>query len=221
MDKKTKSGYVAGVLFLLVFFAFLASIINVGLNKLDLLSSVLTITFGILGFGSLWKPKTIGAVAMALIDMFTKNTEKSSSDSHNKQIQSKSSGGVQVVATHGAKVNVNVPSEKRGNEQNLEEEILRNETISVRPSLGFAYELELKRGDSVKGKITSNSPVDIYFLDIDNFEKWDKDKRFNPEHSSESVLDTQIDFGVPKRGKWFLIIENNGRKLATVEVLLY
>ncbi len=225
MDKETKSGYIAGILFLLVFFAFLSSIINIGLDKLDLLYSILTATFGILGFGSLWKPKTIGAVATALIEMFTKDAEKSSSHSHNKQVQRKSSG-VQVMTGDQSNVNVIVHSGKKGQTENPKEEgqkeFLRKETIEMNPSDSFYYEFEFPKKDHLRGEISSTSRIDIHFLDEPNFDKWSRGRRyFEPEESNEGVLETNIDYEVPKRGTWYVIIENNGRKTATVKVLLY
>lgn len=102
-----------------------------------------------------------------------------------------------------------------------EKEILREETIRVSPQDAYYYLFELKRGEILKGEISSNSHIDIYFVNSTNFRKWDKDRRFDSECSNESVLKTKIDYEVPKRGKWYLLMENNGRKTAIVKVLLY
>ncbi len=102
-----------------------------------------------------------------------------------------------------------------------EKEILREETIRVSPQDAYYYLFELKRGEILKGEISSNSHIDIYFVNSTNFRKWDKDRRFEPECSNESVLKTKIDYEVPKRGKWYLLMENNGRKTAIVQILLY
>lgn len=99
---------------------------------------------------------------------------------------------------------------------------LRNETIHVSPAdNGYYYMFELTRGDYLKGEIISTNPIDIYFVDSINFKKWDKNRSFDIENCNESVLKTKISYYVPKKGTWYLIIENNGRKSATVKVHLF
>lgn len=180
----------------------------------------LTAFFGFLGVGSLWKPDSVGAVVSQFIENFA--TSEKESDSHNKQIQKKSSGGVQVMA-HGSNVNISVPSEKKERKQYPEEEkeILRKETIVVRPSKGYSYDFDFVEGDYLKGEISSTSCIDIYFVDDVNFDKWDRDKSFEVEDSNEDVLESNINYFVPADGAWHLIIENNGRKSARVKVRLY
>jgi len=102
-----------------------------------------------------------------------------------------------------------------------EKEILREETIRVSPHNAAYYVFELKRGETLKGEISSDTHIDIYFVNNINFKKWDKDKTFEFEYCNESVLETKIDYEVPKRGTWYLVIENNGRKSTKVKVCLY
>jgi len=102
-----------------------------------------------------------------------------------------------------------------------EKEILVEETIRVGPHDAYSYDIELKRGDILKGEISSDSHIDIYFVNNTNFMKWERGKTFECEYSSESVLKTKIDYEVPRRGIWYVLIENNGRKSAKVKVCLY
>ena len=128
------------------------------------------------------------------------------------------------MATHGAKVNINVPSAKKKKPQNTsdeEKDFLRKETIVVSPSDSYYYEFEFTRGEELEGKISSTSPIDTYFVDDSNFDKWNRGKSFEMEDSNEAVLDTMIYYLVPSRGTWYVIIENNGRKTAKVNVKLY
>lgn len=97
----------------------------------------------------------------------------------------------------------------------------RKETIFVTPDNGYSYEFELMKGNHLKGEISSDGPIDIYFVDDENFDKWDKNRRFDSEDCNEGVLETNIDYEVPREGTWYLIIENNGRKSVRVKVLLY
>ena len=123
---------------------------------------------------------------------------------------------------HGEKVNINVLGKEENTQNHLEEiEILRKETIIARPNKGYYYEFELAKGDHLKGEISSTDCVNIYFVDEFNFDKWNREKSFEFEGAHEDVLETIIDFLTPKKGQWYLIIENNGRKRAEVKVRLY
>jgi len=102
-----------------------------------------------------------------------------------------------------------------------EKETLREETIRVSPHNAAYYVFKLKRGETLKGEISSDTHIDIYFVNNINFKKWDKDKTFDSEYCNESVLETKIDYEVPKRGTWYVLIENNGRKSAKVKACLY
>ena len=102
-----------------------------------------------------------------------------------------------------------------------EKEILREDTIRVSPTEKFSYEFELTRGDNLKGEISSSSHINIYFVNNTNFKKWDKDRTFTYEYCNESVFETKVDYVVPRKGTWYLLIENKGRKSAKVKVLFY
>lgn len=117
---------------------------------------------------------------------------------------------------------------KEGGEQEPEakteeKEILRDETIRISPQdASYYYVFELKKGEILKGEISSDNHIDIYFVDNTNFKKWDKGRVFfDCEYSNESVLKTKIDYLVPRRGTWYVLIENNGKKTAIVKVYLY
>lgn len=118
-------------------------------------------------------------------------------------------------------VNVKPKEQSEQEVKPKERDILREETIRVSPKDALYYEFELKRGENLKGEISSDSHIDIYFVDNTNFKKWDKDRTFDFEYCNESVLETKIDYEVPKRGTWYLLMENNGRKTAIVKTLLY
>lgn len=97
----------------------------------------------------------------------------------------------------------------------------REETIVTRPNNGYYYDLELTKNDNLEGEIVSTEPVDIYFVDDINFDKWFRGKTFDYEDCNEAVLEAKIDYPVPRKGTWHLLIENNGRKSAKVKVHLY
>ncbi|MGA2308665.1 MAG: hypothetical protein ABSG57_03835 [Candidatus Bathyarchaeia archaeon] len=94
-------------------------------------------------------------------------------------------------------------------------------TILVSPKGGYSYEFEyLAKGDHIKGEIVSTERIDIYFVDNINFDKWNRDVGFDFRDCNEDVLETKIDYSVSKKGTWYVLIENNGRKVAKVKVHL-
>jgi hypothetical protein len=182
------------------------------------------------GFGSLWKPVTIGANLSRFLKNLTESSE--GSDSHDKQIQKKSNGSVQVMTGDQSSVSITVHSRKKRNVENLptetenhrekKKEILHKETIVASPSDGYYYEFDLTRGEHVKGEVTSTNPIDVFFTDESGYEKWSKGRKyFDVESSNDSVLQANIDYVATKKGKWYVIVENNQRKSATVKVELY
>jgi hypothetical protein len=99
-----------------------------------------------------------------------------------------------------------------------EKEILLKETIVIKPTKGCYYDFKLSKEEHLKMEISSNNPIDIYFVDDANFDKWDKGKQFEYKDGTEGILETTIDYIVTRTGIWYLLIENKGRKSATVSV---
>lgn len=235
MDKKRQQVYFVGIVCLLCFI--LLSIIagnftiNGGWNISSVTSWVFASVFGVFGIGSLLKPDSFGVIVLRLMEALAES-QREGSDSHDTQVQKKSSGSVQVMAHDQSNVSITVHSGKKKGAQNLPEEsenlqdekreTLRKERIVVDASDGYSYEFGLVKGDHLRGEITSTSPIDVFFVDEFNFDKWNRGRRyFEPEDSNNSVLETNIDYIAPKKGKWYVIIENNGRKPTTVKVQLY
>ena len=80
---------------------------------------------------------------------------------------------------------------------------------------------ELERGQFLQGEISSDSLLDIYFMNLTNFRKWEKDRTFSYEWGTEQVCKTTINCEVPRKGTWFLTIDNIKIKNAKVEVELF
>ena len=128
------------------------------------------------------------------------------------------------IPTLITQVNIEPKEEEREQEQEVkteEKEVMREETIRISPDHVHYYVFELERDDTLKGEISSDSHIDIYFVNSTNFKKWDKGRTFDSEYSTESVLETKIDYEVPRKGTWYMLMENNGRKTAIVKVFLY
>ena len=124
-----------------------------------------------------------------------------------------------------SEVSVKAKEKERKQEQEVRTEekvILQEETISIPPEAGSYYDFQLKRGKHLKGEISSDVPIDIYFVDNTNFRKWQKEIDFNYVYCNEWVLETKIDYVVPKKGTWYLLLDNNDeRKPALVKMGLY
>jgi len=221
MDEKRKEGYIAGVICLLIFAVFLSFSWGSAWNQSSQLMWIFTLFFGGLGAGSIWKPEVIGEVASQILKNIAKNTEESSSSvTDKKQIQNNSPGAVQTMAHNVGTMNIYSGKDEKNND--LKDKICQeNETIHISPKDSCFYPIKLKKGDYLKGEISSDVPLDIYLLDVENYARWEKDKSFNEEYSTGSILTTKINHQVPKRGTWYLVLENNGRKAATTKVIIY
>jgi len=112
MEVVRKNGYIAGIMSLVASSLFLIFTINFGWNLTGQALGVLTIFFGLLGIGSLWKPNSIGQIASQILENISKNMQESAkSDSHNKQTQ-KNSSGIQAMATQGGRITQNIGIQK-------------------------------------------------------------------------------------------------------------
>jgi len=95
------------------------------------------------------------------------------------------------------------------------------ETIAIgRREFAF-YDFKLIRGDKVEGKIVSDEPVDTWFLDEENFDRFCSDKSFEVEDETQGIYEAKIKFKARKKGLWFVVIENSQRDSAKVKVNLY
>ena len=224
MDEKRKQGYISAVICSLISVILLTFSLKNEFNLSGQMLWILTFFFGVLGLGSFWKPNTIGEIASEILKNMSKNGVETNSDSHNKQVQIQSPHGVQAMASQGGNVTINVDSGKKEQEEysmEIEKEIIYKDTIVVEKN-GVYYDHKFIRGEHLVGEISSNSAIDIYFVDEVNFDKWNRDKSFKYEECRENVLDTYFDFLIPKKGMWYVLIENSDDDtIVTVKVLLY
>lgn len=98
---------------------------------------------------------------------------------------------------------------------------IADETILLRKDEFLYYDFKLKKGDNLKGEISSESPIDIFILDEKNFEKVFKGKSFEDKYGSEDVLQTKIDYVESSKGTRFFVMINRGKTHTRVTVNLY
>lgn len=83
------------------------------------------------------------------------------------------------------------------------------------------YPFELLRGDIVKGEIASDVPINVWFLDEENFDRLERRKSFEETDGTEAVYETKPVFKAPRKGTWLIVIENKNKFRTKVSVHLY
>ena len=195
MEDKRKNGYVTGIVCLLIFSIFLIFAINNEFNMSGQIIWAITIFFGGLGFGSLWKPDSIGQIATQILKNFSESG-KDTSDSHNIQIQEKSSGAVQAMATQGASLTINV------NSKDLEVySLIHTMIIRVNREIPRETALKLKVGGWVGASLMDfNNISEVFNQHSDKF----GDKDLDMWLEIEKEIKTKNGFFLGKdRQEWF------------------
>ncbi len=95
-----------------------------------------------------------------------------------------------------------------------------DETTLVKSHEYSSYAFTLSAGEKVVGRINSDEPVNILFLDEKNFDKFDRDVSFDIEDEKEPAYEVKIDFHASTGGVWFVVVENNNKTSTKVKVQL-
>jgi len=95
------------------------------------------------------------------------------------------------------------------------------ETISIEPRKYSFYEFKLLRGNKVKGEVTSDTPIDVFFVDEQNFDKFDRGVRFDAADGTEGIYDSTPEFEAPRKGIWIVVLGNMNKTPAKVKVNLF
>jgi len=98
--------------------------------------------------------------------------------------------------------------------------VILDRTVRV-GSDGAYYDLIFKKGDHIRGELSSDNPMSFFFVDERNFFKWERNRTFDYEYGSEDIFKASIDFVVPKRGTWYLLLEMSGRQSAKAKAYVY
>lgn len=108
-----------------------------------------------------------------------------------------------------------IPSEdkekKLEHEQPKQPKIILEETCIVKSKDYVFYDLDLDAKETVRGEITSDETINIYFLTKYGFGCFENSEEFSYEYGAESVLRKKIDFKPSKTATWYLVIENEGK----------
>ena len=163
LNKKRQTGYVAGTICLISATVFMIFALNIGYHNISgQISSIFAISFGALGVGSLWKPDSIGAVASTILENMSKMGQEEKSDSHDNQIQTKSSG-IQVLSRDKSEVNITVQSgemQKSKAREKLQDYKTRKLRITGEEAENIAISFVKKKKDPEIISISSVIPKD-------------------------------------------------------------
>ncbi len=81
--------------------------------------------------------------------------------------------------------------------------------------------MDLNAEEAVKGEISSDEIVNIYFLTKHGFRCFENDEDFSYDYGAEGILRKKISFKPPRTATWYLVIENQSKDSATVNVNLF
>jgi hypothetical protein len=96
-----------------------------------------------------------------------------------------------------------------------------DETISLEKRNPARYEFDLVKNDEVKGEISSDSPMTVWFMDEENMDRYDNRRRHDVEDGTEDVYQARISFKARKKGLWYIVIENKEKTPTKVKVHIY
>jgi flagellar basal body-associated protein FliL len=102
-----------------------------------------------------------------------------------------------------------------------EPKVVLEETCQVNNGEYAFYALDLSANESVRGEIVSNKTVDIYFLTKYGFERFENGEEFSYECGGENILKKRVSFKPSRSATWYLVVDNEGRDKATVDVKLF
>jgi hypothetical protein len=225
MNRKQKDGYIAGSGFVIAFFIFLAFAISIGWKDLSGQAfSIITVFCGIIGFGSLWKPETVGSIAVQILEKFSDNEEKPTQI--RKQTQKNKFSGNQVMTGNQSNITI-IQTTKEKNENNTksqDELMLLREARIIAPKKNHVYEIgDFDEGDNLIGELTSTCPITISLMHLGRYHAWEKGEptdSTNCTSCKEEILETDLYYVIPFDGSWYIVIENKGKEPATVRVRL-
>ncbi len=98
---------------------------------------------------------------------------------------------------------------------------LAEELTLVRPHATALYNSRLSKGDRIKGEVTSDIPINVLFMDEINADKIERGKKNESKDGTYDVYQTKILFTAPRKGNWFVALENKSKTPAKVKVYLY
>jgi nucleoside 2-deoxyribosyltransferase len=107
-------------------------------------------------------------------------------------------------------------------EPETEEELEKTELLNLRKIVEDyeVFSFSLLRGSFVKTEINSDAPVDVFLLDTRNLNLFEDGRDFYSEEGENNVSRVSFGFEIPSTRKWHLIIVNQNKDSAEVDIRL-
>jgi hypothetical protein len=105
-------------------------------------------------------------------------------------------------------------------ETHSEKILVNNDKIVLPPKSYESYSAPMVRSDRMTGTIASDIPIDIYVMKDTAFHRWDNGGNPEMELIREGVKRHALDFRPRHFGEWYLVLENNSREKAEIDVFV-
>lgn len=113
-----------------------------------------------------------------------------------------------------------IVKESTTNEIIENEERIKN-TIKIKTNDYKVYEFNLKRGQKVRGKISSDGTFNVYFLTKSSFRSFKNDMGFNALDGIDDAHYFEPNFSISRKDIIYAVIENSDKTNIVVNVELY
>lgn len=119
-----------------------------------------------------------------------------------------------------------VPSPQIIVKESIKNEIVENvdkikNTIKIRTKDYKVYEFNLKKGQKISGKISSDGTFNMYFLTKSSFRSFKNDMGFNPLDGIDDAHYFEPNFRISRKDTIYTVIENSDKTNIVVSVELY
>ena len=137
--------------------------------------------------------------------------------------------GIIGVLLWGFKHKITKITQERKTKLNNEQTSLKKEkpktisrkTIKIRLEEYNEIKVNLKRGEIITGKLSSDGFFNIYFLTESSYHSFKNDNNFKMLDGEEDVKHYTPSFEVSRKGIYYIIFDNADRKNIVVDVDLY
>ena len=119
------------------------------------------------------------------------------------------------------KIRLSTIEKKQENSQQKQYESILEETCIIESEEYISYDLDLGANEVVKGEITSDKEINVFFLTKHGFRCFENGEDFSYEYGAENVLEKRITFQPSRTARRYLVVENEGEDSAEVVIHLF
>lgn len=131
-----------------------------------------------------------------------------------------------------SKINYKIKIENKENSHQQRQESIKlqeekkpktisKKTIKIRLEESDELKLNLKRGEIIRGEISSDGFFNIYFLTESSFRSFKNDYSFQSLDGAEDVSHFEVNFEIPRKGIYHVVFQNADKKNIVVTINLY